>query len=77
MVLEQSPHKLYRSDHMEEQKKYDATYKFGNSTVHVVSPTAMTKEEKDAVVKAMHIAGWAIIEKIDQEEKKFKKSGSV
>ncbi|MBS4025539.1 MAG: cell division protein FtsZ [Clostridia bacterium] len=49
---------------MKEEGKYDATYKFGNTIVHVVSPQDMTPEEIEQVLNEFHRAGWAIIEEL-------------
>lgn len=46
----------------EKEEKYDATYHFGNTTVHIVGPPPMTEEEIDKVLDEYHKAGWAIIQ---------------
>jgi len=62
-----------RGDKPMKEQKYDATYKFGKSTVHVVAPKFITEEEKEKVLNDFHNAGWAILEKL--EEQKARLSG--
>ena len=50
--------------------KYDKTYKFGNTTVHVVSPPFMTDEELEQIEKEIHETAWEILERIEREEAK-------
>ena len=50
------------------EEKYDATYKFGNTTVHVVAPPPMSEEEKQKILKEFHQAGWEIWQSILEEE---------
>ncbi|NLJ99573.1 MAG: hypothetical protein GX320_10000 [Tissierellia bacterium] len=52
------------------KKKYDATYKFGNTTVHVVAPLPITEEEKQRILKEYRQVGWEIWQ--DILEKKIK-----
>ena len=40
--------------------EYDATYKYGNTTVHIVAPPPMTQEEIEKILDNFHMAGWAI-----------------
>ena len=47
---------------------YDKTYKFGNTTVHVVSPPLMTDEELEQIEKEIHETAWAILERIEREK---------
>ncbi|TCO79153.1 cell division protein FtsZ [Marinisporobacter balticus] len=47
-----------------EEEKYAATYKFGNTTVHVVAPKPKSKEEIDRILEEYHKAGWAIIHEL-------------
>lgn len=47
---------------------YDKTYKFGNTTVHVVAPPPMTDEELEQIEKEIHEAAWAILERIEREK---------
>ncbi len=54
---------------MDESEKYAATYKLGNSTIHIVFPPPMTQEQKEQVIRDMHLAGWAIIKKLMEEGK--------
>ncbi|MDK2824539.1 MAG: hypothetical protein PWP71_2457 [Clostridia bacterium] len=68
VVQDQSPHKHIMGDCMDNKKKYDATYKIGNTTVHVVAPPPMTKEEIDKVLKEFHQAGWNIWNSLTPEE---------
>lgn len=51
-----------------ESKKYDATYKFGNTLVHVVAPSPMTEEEKNRILKEYEQAGWDIWKSLSIEE---------
>lgn len=37
------------------------TYKLGKTTVHIVPPPPMTKEQIEKVLDDYHRAGWAII----------------
>ena len=71
------PHSLHkdisRGDEPMKEQKYDATYKFGKSTVHVVAPKLITEEEKEKILDDFHNAGWAILEKL--EEQKVRLSG--
>lgn len=67
VVQSTSPHRILRGDHMGE-RKYDATYKYGNTTVHVVAPKSMSDEDKEQIIHGMHIAGWAIIDEIVDKE---------
>lgn len=62
-----SPHKYYRGDYME--KKYDATYQLGKTTVHVVAPEPMSKEEHEKRVRDFYLAGWAIWNELPEEKK--------
>lgn len=48
---------------------YDKTYKFGNTTVHVVAPPPMTDEELEQIEKEIHEAAWAILERIEREKR--------
>lgn len=53
------------------EEKYDATYKFGNTTVHVVAPPPMTEKEKQKILKEFHQAGWEIWQEyIEEHERK-------
>lgn len=47
---------------------YDKTYKFGNTTVHVVSPPFMTDEELEQIEKEIHETAWEILERIEREK---------
>ncbi|MGJ0847472.1 hypothetical protein ACR77J_12345 [Tissierella praeacuta] len=51
------------------KEKYDATYKFGNTTVHVVAPPPMTDEEKNKILDEFHQAGYEIWKNLSVEEK--------
>ena len=42
------------------EENYDATYHFGNTVVHVVSPEAKTPEEIEKILEEYHRAGWEI-----------------
>lgn len=49
-------------DHVEQPEKYDATYRIGRTTVHVVAPPPMTQEEIDKVLDEVYAAAWVIID---------------
>lgn len=49
------------------ERKYDATYTFGNTTVHVVAPPPMTEEAVDRVLDELHAAGWAILDELEEK----------
>ncbi|SMB95527.1 hypothetical protein SAMN00017405_0422 [Desulfonispora thiosulfatigenes DSM 11270] len=49
-------------------KKYDASYKFGNTTVHVVAPPPISDEQKEIILEEFHRAGWAIWNSLSIEE---------
>jgi hypothetical protein len=66
VVLEQSPHMILRGDLMPDKKKYDATYQYGNTTVHVVAPKPMPGEQKQKIIREMHLAGWTIIQNMSK-----------
>lgn len=51
-------------------KKYDATYKFGNTTVHIVAPPLMTEEEKQKILREYEQVGWEIWQGIIRNEEK-------
>jgi len=45
------------------------TYQYGNTTVRIASNAfAKTPEEKEKVIRDMHMAGWAIIEELQQKQ---------
>lgn len=48
---------------------YDATYHFGNTVVHVVSPEIKTPEEIDKVLEEYHRAGWDIWNELLKKKK--------
>ncbi|WP_201259774.1 hypothetical protein [Tissierella sp. P1] len=50
------------------EKKYDATYKFGNTTVHVVAPPPMSEEEKERILDEFHRTAFKIWQRIYREE---------
>lgn len=64
VVPHDPPHTIYRGDYMEGQKSYDATYKFGKTTVHIVAPKPMSNEKKEKIIHDMHMAGWTIVDEI-------------
>ncbi|PFU37825.1 cell division protein FtsZ [Bacillus cereus] len=43
------------------EEKYAATYQFGKTTVHVVSPSFKSKGEIEKVNRNIHAAAWKII----------------
>jgi|GEM_PF-1216655 len=44
-------------------------YHYGNTTVRIASNAfARTPEEKEKVIHDMHMAGWAIIEELQQKQ---------
>jgi hypothetical protein len=49
-------------------EKYDATYKYGKTIVHIVAPKNQSKEEIDQIIKEWHIAGRAIVKEIQERE---------
>ncbi|QZY56991.1 hypothetical protein [Crassaminicella profunda] len=49
------------------EEKYDATYHFGNTTVHIIGPPPMTEEEIEKVLDEYHRAGWAIIQELREK----------
>lgn len=62
-----SPHRHEsRGDSTMKEQKYDATYKFGRSTVHVVAPKNVTEEQKERVLDDFHAAGWSIIDRLEE-----------
>lgn len=58
-----------RGDPMAEDRKYDATYKIGKTTVHVVAPPPMSEEKRERILNEYHYAGWAIWNSLSDEEK--------
>lgn len=52
--------------------QYDATYKIGNTTIHVVAPPPMTEEKKEKIIAELHAAGWAILLKNAEDEQREK-----
>lgn len=48
--------------------KYDKTYKFGQTTVHVVAPPPMTDEELEKIEKEIHKTAWSIIQRVEREK---------
>lgn len=51
------------------ETEYDETYKFGNTTVHVVAPPPMSNEEKERILDEFHQAGYKIWQQLSPEEK--------
>ncbi|MDT8901877.1 hypothetical protein [Anaeroselena agilis] len=49
--------------------KYAATYKFGNTVVHVVAPPPMTEERKKQILADFHHASWAVWNSLSDETK--------
>ena len=66
-VLSSKPHR----DHVrgDPNMEYDKTYKFGQTTVHVVAPPQMTDEELEKIEKEIHKTAWAIIQRVEREKK--------
>lgn len=56
-----------RGDNMSQQEEYAATYQFGNTTVNIVAPPPKPKKEIDAIIREMHLAGWAIIREMQEQ----------
>lgn len=50
-----------------QNEEYAATYKFGNTVVHVVAPPPMTDEEISQVLSEHHAVGWSIIEELENK----------
>lgn len=46
------------------EKRYAMTRKIGNTTVHVVAPPPISKEEKERILNEYHWAAWAIIDEM-------------
>ncbi|WP_100406643.1 hypothetical protein [Bacillus solitudinis] len=67
-VPQRLPHILSRGDSMTEQK-YDATYRFGKTVVHVVSPGELSQEEFDKRLKAYQRAGWSAWNSLTTDQK--------
>lgn len=45
------------------------TYQYGKTTVHIASNSFVkTPEEKERVIREMHMAGWAIIQEMYQKQ---------
>lgn len=57
-----------RGDNMSHQEEYAATYQFGNTKVNIVAPPPKTKKEIDAIIREMHLAGWAIIREMQERK---------
>lgn len=61
------PHKhSLRGDSME--KKYDATYHFGKTVVHVIAPKNVDEAEQEKRLRDFHLAGWAIWNSLPREK---------
>jgi hypothetical protein len=58
-----------RGDVSMDEQKYDATYQFGSTTVHIVAPKTMTHEEKEKVLNELHYAGWSIVDELVKKGK--------
>lgn len=56
-----------RGDSMNHQEEYAATYQFGNTKVNIVAPPPKPKKEIDAIIREMHLAGWAIIREMQEK----------
>lgn len=54
---------------MEKRRKYDATYKLGNTTVHVVAPPLISEEEKERRLREYYLAGWSAWNSLSVEER--------
>lgn len=51
------------------ERKYDATYRFGKTVVHVVAPPPMSEEELERRIAEYHRAGWAAWNSLSVEER--------
>ena len=71
-VLSSKPHR----DHVrgDPNMEYDKTYKFGQTTVHVVAPPQMTDQELEQIEKKIHQTAWEILERIQEKEENNVKS---
>ncbi|WP_211274646.1 hypothetical protein [Anaerobacillus arseniciselenatis] len=58
-----------RGDQSMAEQKYAATYQLGKTTVHVVAPEPMSKEEHEQRVREFHLAGWAIWNALPVEQR--------
>lgn len=50
--------------------KYDATYQFGNTTVHIVAPPDMTAEQIESVLKDHDQVFWYWWNSLSTEEQR-------
>ena len=70
-----SPHRYHsRGDSLMKERKYDATYMFGKTTVHVISPGSVSNDEKEQILNELHLAGWSIIDRLEKLQQAKKES---
>lgn len=71
-VLASAPHiDVSRGDaSVEEKQKYDHTYKFGRTTIHVVAPPPLTHERREQILNEFYAAGWAILRSVAEAAEK-------
>ncbi|MEN6566327.1 MAG: hypothetical protein ABFC57_08485 [Veillonellales bacterium] len=51
------------------ERKYDATYKFGNITVYVVAPPPMAEQEKETILREYYAAAWEAWDTIPEKQR--------
>lgn len=61
------PHILNRGDRVE--RKYDATYHFGKTVVHIVAPPPMTDEAKEKILRELQLVEWKVWNKFSVEKR--------
>ena len=61
------PHIVNRGDGM--GPKYNATYKFGKTTVHIVAPPPISDEEKEEILREYDRAFWAAWKSLSIKER--------
>lgn len=64
VVHQERKHIMSRGDNV----KYDATYQFGNTTVHIVAPPCMTAEQIESVLKDHDRVFWHWWNSLSTEE---------
>jgi hypothetical protein len=47
-----------------QEDEYAATYKFGDTTVHIIAPEPKPQEEIDRILKEFYSIGWEIIQEL-------------
>jgi hypothetical protein len=67
VVHDNEPH-IHVTEVTDMERKYDATYQFGNTTVHVIAPPPMSEEEKEKILADFHQAALKIWQRLSVEE---------